>query len=97
MANLLVFDWEVINHGGHYDPTTGIYTVPYDGMYQFHAQMTDNALVAIRIYVDENDDESHADQYSHEGFRSATVILDLQATNGSTNGSRRRRCKRSIR
>ena len=31
----IVFNYPVINTGGHYDPTTGIYTVPIDGTYEF--------------------------------------------------------------
>ena len=33
------FDREVINPWGHYDPSTGPYIVPYDGIYQFHVQL----------------------------------------------------------
>ena len=32
----IVFDEARINPGGHYDPTTGIYTVPEDGTYEFY-------------------------------------------------------------
>ena len=31
----IVFDDAILNTGGHYDPTTGIYTVPIDGTYEF--------------------------------------------------------------
>ena len=31
----IVFDNAVLNTGGHYDPTTGIYTVPIDDTYEF--------------------------------------------------------------
>ena len=31
----IVFNNPVHNSGGHYDPTTGIYTVPQDGIFQF--------------------------------------------------------------
>ena len=30
----IVFNYPVHNTGGHYDPTTGIYTVPLDGIYE---------------------------------------------------------------
>ena len=35
----LVFDQARINPGGHYDPTTGIYTVPEDGIYEFYVHI----------------------------------------------------------
>ena len=31
----IVFNYPVVNTGGYYDPTTGIYTVPLDGTYEF--------------------------------------------------------------
>ena len=31
----IVFNVVVLNPGGHYDATSGIYTVPLDGTYQF--------------------------------------------------------------
>ena len=31
----IVFDYIVHNTGGHYDPTSGIYTTPIDGTYEF--------------------------------------------------------------
>ena len=34
-GNPIVFNYPVHNTGGHYDPTTGIYTVPIDGAYDF--------------------------------------------------------------
>ena len=40
----IVFNDPVHNTGGHYDPTTGIYTTPIDGTYEF--------IVSIRSYND---------------------------------------------
>ena len=34
-TNPIVFNVARNNAGGHYDPTTGIYTVPLDGTYEF--------------------------------------------------------------
>ena len=31
----IVFNYAVHNDGGHYDSTTGIYTAPIDGIYEF--------------------------------------------------------------
>ena len=33
-GEVIVWDNEVINHGGHYSRETGAYTAPYNGMYQ---------------------------------------------------------------
>ncbi len=30
---------EVYDEGDHYSPSTGVYTVPYDGLYHVHAQV----------------------------------------------------------
>ena len=38
----LLFNYPVHNTGGHYDPTTGIYTTPIDGTYEF--------ILRIRAY-----------------------------------------------
>ena len=35
----IMFDETRINSGGHYDPTTGIYTVPQDGVYEFYVHI----------------------------------------------------------
>ena len=33
------FDTEVYDYGDNYDPVTGIYTVPYNGLYLIHARV----------------------------------------------------------
>ena len=55
----IVFDEARINPGGHYDPTTGIYTVPQDGTYEFHVHIlngpnTDDRY-GFRLVVDDVD------------------------------------------
>ena len=42
----IVFNYPVHNAGVHYDPTTGIYTTPIDGTYEF--------LFCFRANNDEN-------------------------------------------
>ena len=80
--NPVIFDTDEINPGGHYNPSTGYYTVPYDGIYQFHVQMqslTDPNAVFIHIHVDGSPSGSHVDTQYHDGYRFATVLLELQA------------------
>ena len=47
-ADPIDFDDDRINPGGHYDASTGIYTVPLDGTYEFNVQ--------IESYSDFNND-----------------------------------------
>ena len=43
-----------LNPGGHYDVTTGVYTVPVDGVYEFllHIWMLDDSGFNAYIEVD---------------------------------------------
>ena len=38
----IVFNYPVHNIRNYYSPTTGIYTVPVDGIYEFNIQLYDN-------------------------------------------------------
>ena len=81
-AGPVIFDWVQINHGGHYNNDTGIYTVPYDGIYQFHVQTpaySSSGNVRIDIEVDGTAVGSHADPWVHDQYRSATVLLEIEA------------------
>ena len=53
-TNPIVFDVTRLNPGGHYDNTTGIYTVPLDGIYQviFHIRSYDDAVIYPRLVID---------------------------------------------
>ena len=50
----IVFNYPVHNAGGHYDPTTGIYTVPLDGTYEiiFRIRAYEDASVDAWLMVD---------------------------------------------
>ena len=50
----IVFNYPVHNTGGHYDSTTGIYTVPLDGTYEFtfHILANNDALFVAWLVVD---------------------------------------------
>ena len=53
-TNPIVFDVTRLNPGGHYDNTTGIYTVPIDGTYQvvFHIWSNGDAAIYPHLVVD---------------------------------------------
>ena len=79
-ANPMIFNKAEINPGGHYNSSTGYYTVPYNGIYQFHVQMAAYSCpIFIHIYVDGSNLGTHTDVYYHQDYQSATMLLDLQA------------------
>ena len=53
-TNPIVFDYPILKTGGHYDPTTGIYTVPIDGTYEFvlHFWTYNDASAGAALEVD---------------------------------------------
>ena len=53
-ANPIVFNVAPLNLGGYYDITTGIYTVPVDGVYEFilHILCIDDPDCGAYIEVD---------------------------------------------
>ena len=53
----ILFNYPVHNTGGHYDPTTGIYTVPIDGIYQFIVRIYTNADATIGVILIVDGDE----------------------------------------
>ena len=50
-SGYIVFPDDRINPGGHYDATTGEYTVPYDGVYQFTGHLRGSATL-VNVFVD---------------------------------------------
>ena len=50
----IVFDYPVHNSGGHYNSTTGIYTVPLDGTYEiiFRIRSYNDSIVSAWLMVD---------------------------------------------
>ena len=50
-AGDLVFPDDRINPGGYYSPSTGAYTVPYSGLYQFTGHLRGAATV-VNIFID---------------------------------------------
>ena len=50
----IVFNVAHLNPGGHYDITSGIYTVPIDGVYELmlNIRSIDDAAIGVWIEVD---------------------------------------------
>ena len=47
----IVFNYPVLNPGGHYNPNTGIYTIPIDGVYEFIFQLWSDGDRSIYSYL----------------------------------------------
>ena len=63
-SNPIVFDDAVLNTGGHYDPTTGIYTAPINGTYEFivHIQSTNDYYIKAHLVVDNTEVSTLVDE-----------------------------------
>lgn len=51
----VIFDEQVVNYGGHFNPTSSIFTCPISGYYLFHASLLSHysQVIGSRIYVDD--------------------------------------------
>ena len=90
----VIFDDDKINLGDHYDPKTGIYTVPLNGIYEFYVQIesyldSDNDW---EIYVLVDDETFAFTRYDASGSSvsnenvstSSTVLVHLSAGQGAS-------------
>ena len=81
----IVFDNDKINEGGHYNTTTGVYTAPVPGIYQFflYSRSTPKANFHLRVdgsnYM--NPVENYLDEVEggEQEADGASVIVRLQA------------------
>ena len=51
-SQIIIFNNDKINDGGHYNVTTGGYTAPVDGIYQFFAYIRANPKANFHIRID---------------------------------------------
>ncbi len=56
---------------------SGVYTAPYDGIYQFSAHLASTGDTIFRIRVNEVD--QHFDIYPAEHYKVTTVLFELHA------------------
>ena len=76
----LIFDNARINSGGHYSTSTGKYTVPYSGVYEFSVHLAYySSYIRFYIDVDNSPIDSHYDTNTDSPYRSTTVLLELTA------------------
>ena len=85
LTDPLIFDETRINPGGHYDNTTGIFTVPVDGIYEITSHLynspdVDNFSSHLKVDGRNMTYSVHSDYTSEEVERvslSSTVLLSL--------------------
>ena len=74
-----------MNPGGHYDNTTGIYTVPIDGIYEFNLNVRSNPDSDFGSYlVADGVDIAHARNADGTGpaYMSCLLVIPVYATAG---------------
>ncbi len=79
----LVFDAEKYDYGNNYNMTTGVYTVPYGGLYLIHARVYGaNKIASHHILVD-GDYVTYTRGYEPNGYShqsaSTSIVLHLLA------------------
>ena len=85
VSNPIVFSETRLNPGGHYDDTTGIYTIPIDGIYEFNVNVrseTDSDFGSF--LVRDGVDIAHARNAdgSGPGAMSCLLVIPVHATVG---------------
>ena len=77
-----------INPGGHYDPTTGIYTVPQDGAYEFYVHILngdeETSYWAFGLVVDESyvDYSRHTDDVDNPDYITVDLLDIIELVSG---------------
>ena len=78
----LVFDKEEYDYGNNYNTRTGVYTVPYSGLYLIHARVSGNDKSVTHYIRVDGDDVTYTrgydpDYYDQSG--STSIVLHLLA------------------
>ena len=81
----IVFDNDKINEGGHYNTTTGVYTAPVAGIYEFIACIRSTPKANFHLCIDGSiymhAFENYADEVElgDDETEGASVVVRLQA------------------
>ena len=81
-AQTIIFDNDKINEGGHYNVTSGVYTAPVTGIYQFFPYIRSNPKANLHLRVDGSSYLNTVEHYDGEAgveAEGASVIVRLQA------------------
>ena len=85
VPNPIVFSEIRLNPGGHYDETTGIYTIPIDGIYEFNVNVRAQPDHDFGCYlVRDGVDVAHVrnSDGSGPGYMSTLLVIPVHATAG---------------
>ena len=83
---IVVFDGAPVNVGSCYNTTTGLYTVPYAGVYLAHGGVGYNVASSATssIYIYKNGTVARSSSFTVNGFTETDVMLIDQCVAGDT-------------
>ena len=79
--NPIIFNTEEYEYGNNYNPATGVYTVPRDGLYLIHARVYGRDSQASHFIKVDNLQVTHTREYdssSMDQSGSTSIVLHLQ-------------------
>ena len=85
VPNPIPFNETRLNPGGHYDNTTGIYTIPIDGIYEFNINVRGDEDNDFGFYFERDGvDVAHARNAdgTGPGYLSCLLVVPVHATAG---------------
>lgn len=79
----ILFNETRINPGGHFDTSTGIYTVPLDGVYQFYVNVWGHEDDDFAFYLEVDEiDVAHGRNNGGGGNKNAAISVAVHAQAG---------------